>query len=100
MMGSADWHIMGSLLAGPLPGILVGSYFAVRVAERALKLVLATIVRVGWPHRLRPRQYGRLELYGAVSMRVSDRGSSDPVDRKTAIPTKQESIMPPIPQRR
>jgi hypothetical protein len=38
---------MGSLLACPLPGILVGSYFAVRVAERALKLVLATIVRGG-----------------------------------------------------
>jgi len=38
---------MGSLLAGPLPGILVGSYFAVCVSECALKLVLATIVRGG-----------------------------------------------------
>jgi len=42
MMGSVDWHIMGSLLAGSLPGIFVGSYFAIRVPERALKLVLAT----------------------------------------------------------
>src|SRR5262249_33837974 len=42
MMGSVDWHIMGSLLVGSLPGIFVGSYFAIRVPERALRLVLAT----------------------------------------------------------
>lgn len=41
MMGSVDWHIIGSLLAGSLPGIFVGSYFAIRVPERALRLVLA-----------------------------------------------------------
>jgi len=46
MMGSVDWHIMGSLLAGSLPGIFVGSYFAIRVPERALKLVLATTLFV------------------------------------------------------
>ena len=46
MMGSVDWHIMGSLLAGSLPGIFVGSFFAVRVPERALRLVLATTLFV------------------------------------------------------
>ena len=46
MIGSVDWHIIGSLLAGSLPGIFVGSYFATRVPERALKLVLATTLFV------------------------------------------------------
>lgn len=46
MMGSVDWHIMGSLLAGSLPGIFVGSYFAMRIPERALRLVLATTLFV------------------------------------------------------
>jgi len=46
MMGSVDWHIMGSLLVGSLPGIFVGSYFAVRVPERTLRLVLATTLFV------------------------------------------------------
>ena len=41
MIGSVDWHIVGSLLTGSLPGIFVGSYFAVRIPERALRLVLA-----------------------------------------------------------
>ena len=41
MMGSVDWHIIGSLLAGSLPGIFIGSYFAIRIPERALRLVLA-----------------------------------------------------------
>lgn len=46
MMGSIDWHIIMSLLAGSLPGILVGSYFAIRVPERALRLILATTLFV------------------------------------------------------
>jgi len=46
MMGSVDWHIIGSLLAGSLPGIFLGSFFAVRVPERALRLVLATTLFV------------------------------------------------------
>jgi hypothetical protein len=46
IMGSVDWHIMGSLLLGSLPGIFVGSYFAIRIPERALRLVLATTLFV------------------------------------------------------
>ena len=46
IMGSVDWHIMGSLLAGSLPGIVLGSYFAIRVPERALRLVLAATLIV------------------------------------------------------
>ena len=46
MMGSVDWHIIASLLVGSLPGIFVGSYFAIRVPERALQLVLATTLFV------------------------------------------------------
>jgi uncharacterized protein len=46
MMGSVDWHVVGSLLVGSLPGIFVGSYFAIRVPERPLKLVLATTLFV------------------------------------------------------
>jgi hypothetical protein len=46
MMGSVDWAIIASLLAGSLPGIFVGSYFAIRVPERALRIVLATTLFV------------------------------------------------------
>jgi hypothetical protein len=46
MMGAVDWAIMASLLAGSLPGIFVGSYFAIRVPERALRLVLAATLLV------------------------------------------------------
>jgi uncharacterized membrane protein YfcA len=45
-MGSVDWHIIVSLLAGSLPGIVIGSYFAVRIPERALQLVLAATLFV------------------------------------------------------
>jgi uncharacterized membrane protein YfcA len=41
MMGSVDWHIIASLLMGSLPGIVLGSYFAHRVPERTLQVVLA-----------------------------------------------------------
>ena len=45
-MGAVDWHIIASLLVGSLPGIFIGSYFAIRVPERALRLVLATTLFV------------------------------------------------------
>jgi uncharacterized membrane protein YfcA len=55
MMGSVNWAIIGSLLAGSLPGIFVGSYFAIRIPERALRLVLATMLffvatRIAYEH--------------------------------------------------
>jgi uncharacterized membrane protein YfcA len=46
MAGAVDWHLMGSLLVGSLPGILLGSYSAIRVPERALRLVLAATLLV------------------------------------------------------
>src|SRR5882757_4296378 len=46
-MGSIDWQLMGVLLTGSLPGIVIGSYFATRVPETALRLLLAaTLVLV------------------------------------------------------
>ena len=40
--GAIDWGLLGVLLVGSLPGILIGSYCAHRVPEAALRVVLAT----------------------------------------------------------
>ncbi len=46
-LGAIDWHLMAVLLMGSLPGIVIGSYFATRVPETALRLLLAvTLVLV------------------------------------------------------
>ena len=42
IMGSVDWHLIGSLLAGSLPGIFLGSYMSCRVPDAVLRLTLAT----------------------------------------------------------
>jgi uncharacterized membrane protein YfcA len=39
IIGTVDWHIIGSLLAGSLPGIILGSYLTVRVPEPAQQFV-------------------------------------------------------------
>src|ERR1700731_3775967 len=39
--GAIDWRLLGVLLVGSLPGIIIGSYLAHRVPEPALRLVLA-----------------------------------------------------------
>jgi hypothetical protein len=44
MLGSIDWHLLGSLLAGSLPGIVIGSYFSVRVPDAILRFTLATTI--------------------------------------------------------
>jgi uncharacterized protein len=46
ILGSIDWHVLGSLLVGSLPGIFLGSYLSGRVAERALRVILALILTV------------------------------------------------------
>jgi uncharacterized membrane protein YfcA len=45
-MGAIDWPLMGVLLMGSLPGIVIGSYFATRVPETALRLLLAVTLIV------------------------------------------------------
>jgi hypothetical protein len=46
MLGSIDWPLVGSLLAGSLPGIFLGSYVSPRVPDTALRLTLATTLIV------------------------------------------------------
>ncbi|MGH6976022.1 MAG: sulfite exporter TauE/SafE family protein [Stellaceae bacterium] len=41
MLGSIHWHLLGALLLGSLPGIVLGSYAASRVPDAALRLLLA-----------------------------------------------------------
>jgi uncharacterized membrane protein YfcA len=45
-LGSIDWPIFGALILGSIPGILIGSYAAVRVPETALRVVLAATLIV------------------------------------------------------
>ena len=70
MMGSVDWHIIASLLVGSLPGIFVGSYFAIRIPERALAAGAGDDpVRGGEPDRLRSRHRGLRDLHGLHAAR-------------------------------
>jgi uncharacterized protein len=48
LMGSVDWHLIGALLIGSLPGIFVGSYMSSRVPDAVLRMTLAaTLIIVG-----------------------------------------------------
>jgi uncharacterized protein len=44
LIGSVDWYIVGALLLGSLPGILIGSHVAARISDRFLLPVLASIL--------------------------------------------------------
>ena len=45
-LGDVDWALMGVLLMGSLPGIVIGSYGATRVPETVLRLALASVLFV------------------------------------------------------
>ena len=45
-LGSLDWHLLGLLLTGSVPGILLGTYVATRVPGRVLRIVLAITLLV------------------------------------------------------
>lgn len=47
-LGAVDWTLLTSLLAGSIPGIILGSWIAVRLPETALRPILAvTLCLVG-----------------------------------------------------
>lgn len=46
ILGSIHWHLLGALLVGSLPGIVLGSYAASRVPDVALRLLLAATLLV------------------------------------------------------
>jgi uncharacterized protein len=46
LLGSADLAILGSLLTGSIPGILLGSLASVRIDDRPLRLSLAAVLFV------------------------------------------------------
>jgi uncharacterized protein len=43
-LGTIDWPLLGSLLVGSIPGIVIGSLVATRVPERVLRPVLAGVL--------------------------------------------------------
>ena len=46
LAGNVDWALLGSLLLGSIPGIVVGSAFASRAPEPVLRSVLAAVLAV------------------------------------------------------
>jgi uncharacterized membrane protein YfcA len=44
IIGSVDWHIVGALLLGSLPGIYIGSHLAAHIADRFLLPALASML--------------------------------------------------------
>lgn len=45
-LGTVDWGLLGALLTGSIPGIVLGSYLASRVPEFVLRPLLATVLCV------------------------------------------------------
>jgi uncharacterized membrane protein YfcA len=43
-LGSVDWHMLGLLLIGSLPGIWLGSHFMSRVPERVIRSMLSVLL--------------------------------------------------------
>lgn len=43
-LGSTDWALLGALLIGSLPGIVIGSLVATRIPDAALRPVLAAVL--------------------------------------------------------
>ncbi len=44
MLGSIDWHILGSLLVGSIPAIVLASFLAPKVPEKAIRIALGCVL--------------------------------------------------------
>lgn len=45
-LGSVDWSLLGTLLLGSLPGIVVGSYLATRARDDVVRVALASVLTI------------------------------------------------------
>ena len=43
-MGDVNWPLLATLLLGSIPGIIIGSLLAPRLPERALRMMLSTVL--------------------------------------------------------
>ena len=43
-LGTIDWRLLGTLLLGSLPGIILGSYLATRARDAVVRAVLAIVL--------------------------------------------------------
>ena len=85
-MGAIDWQLMGVLLIGSLPGIAIGSYFAVRVPETALRLLLAGILIVV-AGRLGAEQWNSLgSNLAAVTERATEQAPTAATPAQIVVP--------------
>ena len=85
-MGAIDWQLMGVLLVGSLPGIAIGSYFAVRVPETALRLLLAGILIVV-AGRLGAEQWNSLgSNLAAVTERATEQAPTAATPAQIVVP--------------
>ncbi|MDE2585322.1 MAG: sulfite exporter TauE/SafE family protein [Betaproteobacteria bacterium] len=44
LIGSVDWHLLGALLIGSIPGIWIGSHISAKVPDRILRPILASML--------------------------------------------------------
>ena len=45
-LGSIDWNLLGNLLIGSLPGIVLGSYLATRARDVVVRAALASVLLI------------------------------------------------------
>lgn len=46
LLGSIDWSLLGTLLLGSLPGIVLGSYLATRARDAVVRIALASVLAI------------------------------------------------------
>ena len=44
LLGNVNLALLGTLLIGSLPGVLIGSYFSTRAPDRLLRMAIAAIL--------------------------------------------------------
>ncbi len=49
-LGTVDFVLLGSLLVGSLPGIYLGSHLGIRLPERIIRPILASILLIIGAH--------------------------------------------------
>ena len=72
--GNVDMHAVAWLLVGSIPGVLAGSQFTIRFADRSLRFLLCDVLFASGAKLVAPNGYGWLWATGAFVLLVAAAG--------------------------
>jgi uncharacterized membrane protein YfcA len=93
--GNVDMGVVGWLLIGSIPGVLIGSHYSIRIPEGILRLTLAEVLAISG---LKLVQVPNIWLAVAIGAAIAGTTAMIVVERRRFVARRRERLLVPAQQ--